>query len=62
MDQQKSVSPFPTDEQMGWFYFFTPISSWVPQICPLKHHLHSVLIVCQEDGEKLSYWKENEQQ
>lgn len=55
MDQQNSVSPFPTDEQMGWFYFFTPISSWVPQICPLKHHLHSVLIVCQEAGEKLSY-------
>lgn len=56
MDQQKMFSPLPIEEQMIFFF----ISFWMLQISPLKHHLYSVLIVCQEAGEKLSYRKENE--
>lgn len=54
MDQQKRVSPFSTDEQMSWVLCVFPIISWVPQTSPLKHHLHSALIVCQKACEKLS--------
>lgn len=43
MDQQTMVSHFPFKNKQ-----LPPISSRMPQISPLKHHLHSVLIACQE--------------
>lgn len=45
---------------LSWFFFIF-LKSWMPWTSPSEHHIHSDLIVCQEIGEKLIYWKENKQ-
>lgn len=41
--------------------FFLFLNSWIPRISSSERHVHSDLIVCKENGEKLIYWKENKQ-
>lgn len=52
-------SPHGSSNYLVGFFLF--LDSWMPQISPSEHHIHSDLFFCQETGEKLIYWKENQQ-